>query len=215
MSVGGRMPTKQMRMMWCLAAATVMSVSTARATVLVPSTLTELVRDARVIVVGRVVEVRAQWAEGRRRVESVVVVEANGYLKGDYGPRLAFKVPGGEIGRYRSVTVGAPVFRDGDEVVLFLDAEGPALPHLVGFSQGVLRLVRDAGTGRAMVLAPPRDAAGTAAQPVARGDASRRAVAIDAFAATVRAMVAATSPRDRDAGSSRQPRVIRGDAREQ
>ncbi|MBE3071997.1 MAG: hypothetical protein IMZ67_03400 [Acidobacteria bacterium] len=210
------MPINRIRMAWCLAAAAVTCVGSAQATVLVPGTLDELVRDARVVVVGRVVEVRAQWAEGRRRVESVVVVEANGYLKGDFGPRLAFKVPGGEIGRYRSVTVGAPVFRDGDEVVLFLDADGPALPHLVGFSQGVLRIVRDRLTGRAMVLAPPADAAGTAPQAVTRGDASRTPAAIDAFAARVRAMVAAASqPRDRDSAGGRQPRVIRGGARGQ
>ena len=210
------MPINTHRLAWSLAAAAVMTVSTARATVLVPGTLNELVRDARVVVIGRVVEVRAQWTEGRRRVETVVVVEADAYLKGDYGPRLAFKVPGGEMGRYRSVMVGAPVFREGDEVVLFLDADGPVLPHLVGFSQGVLRLSRVRGTGRTMVLAPPLDMTGGAAQAIARGDASRAPVAIEVFAATVRAIVTATSqPRDVDTRGGRQSGAIRGDARRQ
>ena len=184
------------------------------ATVLVPATLDDLVSDAHVIVVGRVAEVRTQWADGRRRVESIVVVEAETYLKGDYGPQLVFKVPGGAMGRYRSVVAGGPVFRDGDEVVLFLAADGPALPHLVGFSQGVLRLARDPDTGRRLVLSPPPPAAHAAAQPVTRGDPSRRSVTVEAFATNVRSI--ATAVRERRDGNGRDAtpsRVIKDGAR--
>ena len=188
-----------------LAAALVACASAAQATTLVPGTLTELVRDAGVIVRGQVVEVRPQWADGRRRVETVVVVQAAGYLKGDFGARLAFKVPGGEIGRYQSVMVGAPVFRPGDQVVLFLSSQGPLLPTLVGFSQGVLRLGRDERTGRTLVLSPPLDPAGSAAQVIQRGDPSRRPVPYEQFAARVKALV---TPRSVD-----RPRPEPGDRR--
>ena len=172
-----------------LVTALVACASVAQATMLIPGTLAELVRDARVIVRGQVVDVRAQWADGRRRVETVVVVEAAGYLKGDFGKRLAFKVHGGEIGRYQSVMVGAPVFRTGDQVVLFLSSQGPSLPNLIGFSQGVLRLARDQRTGRMLVLSPPLDATGSTAQVVRRGDPSRQPVPYEEFAARVRALV--------------------------
>jgi hypothetical protein len=161
----------------------------AHATVLVPGSLADLVRDAQVIVCGRVTEVSAQWADGRRRIESVVVIEASGYLKGDYGGRLAFKVPGGAIGRYQSVMMGAPVFRPGDDVILFLGAEGPELPHLIGFSQGVLRLARDQHTGRLLVQPPPAAAARARTLPVRRGDLSRRPIPYEEFAARIQALM--------------------------
>ncbi len=161
----------------------------AHATVLVPGTLSDLVRDARVIVRGRVLDVRPQWADGRRRVESVITVEANTYLKGDFGRVVVFKSPGGELGRYRSVMIGAPSFREGEEVVLFLDAVGPSLPHIVGFSQGVLRIVREPETGRPMVVGAPVDNPGSTPVTLVRGDPSRQMEAFDHFAARVRALV--------------------------
>jgi len=53
----------------------------------------------------------AEWADGRRRIDSLVTIEAEQYLKGDFGERVTFRVPGGRIGRYRSVMVGAAVVR--------------------------------------------------------------------------------------------------------
>ena len=73
----------------------------ARATVLVPTDLAELARDAQVIARGQVVAVDAQWTDDRRTIETVVTLEAESYLKGERGRTLQFKVPGGtmEIGR--------------------------------------------------------------------------------------------------------------------
>jgi hypothetical protein len=39
------------------------------------------------------------------------------------------------MGRYRSVTIGAPSFHEGEEVVLFLGAQPPALPFVLGLGQ--------------------------------------------------------------------------------
>src|SRR6266850_4866174 len=99
-----------------------------RATVIVPIEFRELVTIAPVIVHGRVVDVRSDWVDGRRSVETFVTVEAAEYLKGNLGERVTFKVPGGQLGRYRTVFVGAPEFQDGDEVILFLKRSGPSYP---------------------------------------------------------------------------------------
>jgi hypothetical protein len=188
------MKHRNMRFGGWLTALLVSLAPSAQATVLVPGTLAELVRDAQVIVRGRVAGVHPQWADGRRRIETVVEVEASGYLKGNCGERLEFKVPGGDLGRYQSVIVGAPVFRPGDEVVLFLSAEGPALPHLIGFSQGVLRLVPDPDSGRALIQLPPLELTGTRAQPVRRGDVTRQSVPYEEFARRVQALVTPRAP---------------------
>jgi hypothetical protein len=77
----------------------------------------------------------------------------------------------------------------GQRVVVFLGARGPSIPHLVGFSQGVYRLVaaRDGG----WTVTPPPIAASTAgAQPIVRGDVTRTTVPLADFESRVRALAA-------------------------
>ena len=90
--------------------ACVLVTTAASATVLVPAEFREIVAGSEIIAYARVVDVRPQWADGRRRIDSVVTVEVLSYLKGGPNRRSRFKVPGGKLGRYRSVVVGAPVF---------------------------------------------------------------------------------------------------------
>jgi hypothetical protein len=84
------------------------------ATVLVPAEFREIVQGSQVIVHGRVVDLRSDWTGDRFRVETIVTLEAGAYFKGGPGERVTFRVPGGTIGRYRSLMVGAPEFRVGD-----------------------------------------------------------------------------------------------------
>jgi hypothetical protein len=160
----------------------------ADATVTVPADLRELAAGARAIVHGRVVATEARWAEGRRQIETLVTIEATDYLKGDFGRDLTFKVPGGQMGHYRSLMVGAPAFREGDEVVVFLDAQGPAVPWIVGFNQGVYRVAANAA-GAKMIVAGVSLARGEEAERVVRGDPSRAPQSLSAFTAQVRTLV--------------------------
>jgi hypothetical protein len=102
---------------------------------------------------------------------------------------VTFRTPGGEVGPYRSVMVGAPVFRPGEEVVLFLGSRGPSMPYVLGLNQGVYRVVTNA-RGERTVLKPALIATGTAAVPIVRGDAARPAPTLERFAADVRALLA-------------------------
>jgi len=163
----------------------------AQATVLVPIEFRELVAAAPVIVHGRVVDVRSEFVEGRRAVETFVTIEASDYLKGDLGDHLTIRVPGGQLGRYRTIFVGAPEFRDGDELVLFLKSSGSPLPYIVGLSQGAYRVVADARSGRRMVTTPivmSRQEGAT--ERVVRGDPARKPITIDAFREVVRQVMA-------------------------
>jgi hypothetical protein len=162
-----------------------LSSTVSRATVIAPADLNELAASAHAIVYARVTDVRAVVTDDRRRVESVIVAEAVGYMKGDLGRTIVFKVPGGQVGAYRTIMVGAPSFERGDEVVLFLGTRGPALPHLVGFSQGVYRVRIDERTGTRVVIPPPAFATG---QDVALKRGTRAPMPLDSFAARVRAL---------------------------
>src|SRR3954454_1803985 len=122
----------------------VLLASPARATVLIPADLGELSRDAIAIARGRVVALDSQWTEDRGTIETIVTLEVERYLKGSLGATLRFKVPGGELGRFRSVVVGAPEFAVDQRIVVFLGARGPSVPYVLGMSQGVFRLSRSA-----------------------------------------------------------------------
>jgi hypothetical protein len=161
------------------------------ATVILPIEFRELVTSAPVIVHGRVVDVKSEWVDGRRAVETFVTVAAADYLKGNLGDTVTFKVPGGQLGRYRTIFVGAPEFREGDEVVLFLQQRGPAYPYIIGLSQGAFRIVADARTGSRMVTTPVvMGTGGDEPQRVVRGDVTRRPMPIDAFREAVRQVLA-------------------------
>lgn len=162
-----------------------------QATVLVPIEFRELVSIAPVIVHGRVVDVRAAFVDGRRSVETFVTVEAGEYLKGQLGPNFTIRIPGGQIGRYRTVFVGAPEFQAGDELVLFLQTPRASLPHIVGLSQGAFRVVPDPRTGQRMVTTPIVMGKGIEeSERVIRGDPARRPVSIGAFRDVVRQVIA-------------------------
>jgi hypothetical protein len=160
-------------------------------TVLVPIEFRELVTSAPIIVHGRVTDVRAAFVDGRRAVETFVTVEALDYMKGDLGTHVTFRVPGGQVGRYRTVFVGAPQFREGSEAVLFLKADRAALPYIIGLSQGAYRVAPDARTGRRMVTTPiVVGGIDDAPRRVVRGDPARRPLPIESFREAVRQVLA-------------------------
>jgi hypothetical protein len=160
----------------------------ANATTLVPADLGELSRDAIAIARGRVVSVDTQWTDDRRSIETLVTLDVADYLKGDLGSTLQFRVPGGQLGRFRSIVVGAPEFTEDEHVIVFLGSRGPSIPHLVGFSQGVYRVV-PAATSRGWIVTPPAifpSASGTHA--IVRGDPARTPLPLAEFEQRVRAL---------------------------
>ncbi len=157
-----------------------------RATVLVPAQFSEVVAGSQIIVYGRVNSVRAEWSDDRTRIDTIVTVTAGSYLKGGPGGTVTFRVPGGQIGRYRNVMIGAPQLQPGEEAVLFLNASGPSIAHIFGLSQGLYRVKVDSRSGRRMVIPPVLMANADAPQAIVRGDTHRRQLSLDEFAATVR-----------------------------
>lgn len=153
--------------------------ATVRATVLLPGDLGDLARAARTIARGRVLVVESRWTDDRRGIETLVTLETERSLKGELDATVQFKVPGGRLGRYRNIVVGAPEFVVGQRVVVFLGATGRRGPYILGLSQGVFRL---AATSAGVVVMPPAvlPVVGTAA-PVIRGDPGRRPMPIREF----------------------------------
>lgn len=166
------------------------------ATVIVPIEFRELVTTTPVIVHGHVSDVRAAFVDGRRSVDTFVTVIADEYLKGNLGQYVTFRVPGGELGRYRTIFVGAPAFTVGEEVVLFLKTQSGAVPYIAGLNQGAYRVVEEAQTRRRLVTTPVVMAAdGVESERVVRGAVTRRPMALEAFRDVVREVLAKAAAR--------------------
>jgi hypothetical protein len=158
------------------------------ATVYVPVDFREMVTASVGIVHGRVIDVRAEPAADRRSIATYVTMAVDERLKGPFGSQVTFRVPGGQVGRYRRVIVGAPQFARGDEAIVFLSARGPSLPYLFGLSQGVFRVTR-LGDGRGIVSPPAIAASGTAPERIVRGDPARRPRAVEAFTREIKTIL--------------------------
>ena len=151
--------------------------------VTVPAEFGEMVASSQIVVHGQVVDVRPYETAGRRTIETLVAVRVIETFKGQPGAIAYVRVPGGQVGRYRRVMVGAPQFARGDEVVLFLKGQAPLVPMPFGLTQGVYRVERDAA-GRAVVTRPVPSRSG----PVVRGDPARRPLDLNAFTVLLRSL---------------------------
>jgi hypothetical protein len=152
------------------------------ATTLAPADFEQMVAGSQTIVRGRVERVQAVLGGPRRTIESVVTLAVLDALKGDTADSVVFRVPGGQIGQYRRVMIGAPELVAGDEVVVFLKGRAPVMPMPFGLNQGVYRVQR---TGAGPLVTPFVPQPGR----VVRGDPGRRLPSVDEFARVVRAVV--------------------------
>lgn len=161
-----------------------------RATVIVPAEFREIVNGSDIIAYGRVIETTVQMADDRKRVDTLVTMQVGTYLKGGPGDAIVFRVPGGQVGRFRNVTVGAPQFVVGEEAVVFLNSRAADRPFVFGLNQGVFRVRLDDRTKRRVVTPPVLMVQGEAPEALVRGSAARRPVPLETFGARVQSVLA-------------------------
>jgi hypothetical protein len=118
-----------------------------------------LTRAASDVVRARALSTRCAWTEDHRRLVTFVEVEVLEAWKGRAPARLTVLQPGGEREGIGQRVAGVAPLEVGEEVVLFLERQGP-LHRVVGLSQGVYRVVRGA-EGQA-ARAVPADVRGLA-----------------------------------------------------
>lgn len=163
-----------------------LSCASVEALTVTPLRFSELVAEAETVVYGRVSAVEGQWTSDRQSIESLVTVDVLDRFKGRGGSSLTFRAPGGRAGNVVNVLPGAPTFREGDLVVLFLSSRGPTMPMPVGLSQGVLRVGADARSGELLVATPL--GFGGESGPIVRGGASRAPIRLSQLAQGVRSL---------------------------
>jgi hypothetical protein len=179
------------RFVWFTVAWSAMACASAWATVLVPAELGELSREADLVIHGRVVSIEARQPEGGRRVERLVTLDVEQSLKGGERAVATFVSPGGELGRYRTIMVGAPEFVVGEEVVVFLGVSRSRGAYVLGLNQGVYRVATLGPSGPRLVMSPVVHAShGPAPATVERGAAGGRAMPLAEFVEAVRTAIA-------------------------
>jgi hypothetical protein len=101
------------------------------------------------IVVGQIESVQSHWSPSHSKIFTDVRVTES--LKGAATDRITLTQLGGQVGDMRYTVPGCPVFKPGEEALLFVwrDARGGA--QVNGLAQGKFDIERDAATGVATV----------------------------------------------------------------
>jgi hypothetical protein len=181
------------RAAWILVLA-VLSSATLPATVGEPTTLRHLAAGAALIVRGTVTDVRAV-SDPTRGIETVATVSVDRVLKGSADATVAVRVPGGVVGRYRRVTIGAPVLRLHQHSVFFLRRGADNGWRPVGLSAGIVRVLTEPSTGRRLIYpAIVQGQTAVAGVPIVRGDALRKTLSVEEFESLVGLVAVAPVP---------------------
>jgi hypothetical protein len=185
----------------------VLCLAPVQASTLLPADFRVVVTDATVIVRGRVTDVRAVRSVAGD-VETVATIAVEAVLKGEAATFVSMRVPGGTMGRYRTVMPGAPRVGVGDAGVFLLKRVAGGSLWPVGMSAGIYRVT--VSNGRTLV-APPVAPGITAAATgvVTRGDTRRGRLPLSEFESIVRLIVRGAALPSRNNSGSATGGVIR------
>lgn len=175
--------TSRSRWAWALTAVVVWAAVTTTASTFLPADFRATVTQAAVIVRGRVTDVRAVRSSSGE-METVATIAVDATLKGAARAFVSMRLPGGAIGRYRTVMPGTPRVDVGDAGVFFLKAAPGGALWPVGLSSGIYRV---AITGGRVMVTPPVLAGVTTGTTgiVRRGDTRRKLLALPEFESLV------------------------------
>ncbi|MHB8876404.1 MAG: hypothetical protein ACYC8T_22145 [Myxococcaceae bacterium] len=109
------------RTSWALGVLALLSSASALATVVISQSIEEMAAAAPLIVHGRVGGQLTRWDDGHRTISTYTEVVTSEALKGKAPDVLLVRQPGGEVGRVGQHASGAARFKEGEEVVLFLE----------------------------------------------------------------------------------------------
>jgi hypothetical protein len=144
-----------------------------------------LTQNASDVVRARVTSTRPAWTEDGRRLMTVVEVGVLESYKGAARGRLTILQPGGELDGVGQRVSGVARLDVGEEVVLFLERQGP-VHRVVGLAQGVYRVNREGAPEAARALPATLEGLDLVA-PGGQRLRQRAPMPLDALSAAVRA----------------------------
>ena len=142
-----------MKKSFVLAACSILALSFARATTVVPPSFDELVGQAEVIFQGTVTNVQSQWTGegGDRHIVTYVTLKVEEAMKGDPGASYTVRMFGGTVDGTTMEVSDTPKFQVGDRDILFVEHNGTQFVPLVGIMHGRFHVKADAERGADVV----------------------------------------------------------------
>lgn len=120
-----------------------------RATTIERLSVEDIADLAQLIVRARCVSNSSFWERGD--IWTTTTLEVLDTWKGPRTGRITIRLLGGTVGALKSSIAGIPRFREGDEVILFLEATKHGGFTIVSWGQGTFRIVSDQRTGLKIV----------------------------------------------------------------
>ncbi|MFP5261224.1 MAG: NBR1-Ig-like domain-containing protein [Blastocatellia bacterium] len=122
---------------------------TGRATTAIMLSDEELIVSSRVILLGEVVSTKAQWDLNHDNINTYVKVKVSKVLKGQLqNEHIVFRQLGGVVGEESTVIFGAPEYKAGRRVLLFLDTARDGTLRVAHLFQGKYDVVDDSRAAR-------------------------------------------------------------------
>lgn len=108
----------------------------------------ELARQADVVVVGKVANIKAGWNKEKSRILTTVTIEVDETLKGKGGEgTLTIQTPGGEVDGVGELYSHTARFIKDEDVVVFAEKDKKGDLRVTGGSEGKIAIRRDASSG--------------------------------------------------------------------
>ena len=112
----------------------------------------QLIASSRVILLGEVQSVKAQWDLNHENINTYVKIKISQTLKGQLqNDTIVFKQLGGTVGEDSTVIFGAPEYKTGQRVLLFLDTAQDGTLRVAHLFQGKYDVRDDTNTGRTRI----------------------------------------------------------------
>lgn len=118
-------------------------VTHAHATTLLYKNLDDLSAEAEQIVVGTVAKTESTYGTDKSIYTFVTITDMDNIKGQSKESELVLRFKGGQVGEDIHEIVGGPYFKTNEKVVLFVRGNGRSLVPLVGWTQGVFRVVAD------------------------------------------------------------------------
>ena len=122
------------------------------ATIVIPMTDEDIVRNAAIILKGTVTNITSEWTSDHTQIQTHIDISVDSLLKGSLPDNnITLRFLGGTVGDTTLLIVDSPSFAPNQEVMLFLKANYISLFSIVGFNQGKLTIETDPNTGQKII----------------------------------------------------------------
>jgi hypothetical protein len=111
----------------------------------------DLTKQSTAVFYGKCSKIESKWNENKSIIYTEVTVVPEEYIKGNLGSQAVISVPGGKVGDIVYEVSDMPVFKEGEDVMVFVRTNSSGKNLIAGGFQGKLKIESDKNSGKRMV----------------------------------------------------------------